>query len=495
MFENLLLTNHAKKKLAILTYLNKRINQPVNISKIAEHLGLSYHGIAPLIEEMQVEFSTLYKISLCEKGFKVRSLKAPLSYTRYQKYLIKESLAFRLLLTSIREPELSINDFSTIHFVSHSTITRALKPLKTYLAKKDINLNVYQLKLTGNEINIRSFYVQLLAFLENEPLQAQYLADLEEQKELMDQLALEEFTVVTQQQISILLVVTKLRLEQGYTLDPIHGFEKLFAQMNQPLRTYFSKFVDDEEQLIYQMNYFKGALFLLVRFSDPIPEKSQLLHNFYDHIKQDVPIFHELMLDFQQSLLVEAVGLPVDADLFAEIQKNSFIILYILYANQGRVIDFWAYHDLNQTFQKKGFSDLQKKIRPFLTKYTRRVGYEWLKNAKPAILDHLTFFIYPYYQQQHLQKLQVGIVPSLNLAMTQQICFLLDQVNFVDYDFVQNLDTRFDYYIVPASRRSPALDQPAFLLRDVENIQQLTPLLDDLWKEYLLLNDLGEKQK
>ena len=58
-----------KKKLAILTYLNENTNQPINISKIAEHLGLSYHGIAPLIEEMQQEFSALYQVSLCEKGF------------------------------------------------------------------------------------------------------------------------------------------------------------------------------------------------------------------------------------------------------------------------------------------------------------------------------------------------------------------------------------------------------------------------------------------
>ena len=62
-----------------MTYLNENTNQPINISKIAEHLGLSYHGIAPLIEEMQQEFSALYQVSLCEKGFKVRSLEEPLS--------------------------------------------------------------------------------------------------------------------------------------------------------------------------------------------------------------------------------------------------------------------------------------------------------------------------------------------------------------------------------------------------------------------------------
>jgi AraC-like DNA-binding protein len=490
MFEDLLLTNHAKKKLAILTYLNENTNQPINISKIAEHLGLSYHGIAPLIEEMQQEFSTLYQISLCEKGFKVRSLKEPLSHTRYQKYLLHESLAFQLLLASILKPEMTIKEFSTVHFVSHSTITRALKPLKTYLTEKDIHLNVSQLKLTGNEINIRSFYVQILTFLDNPPFESDDLAEFSEQNQLIQDLSLQKFSPVNRRMILAILFVSKLRFLQGYSLNSFTGFEELFSSMNLPLENYFKTFMTDEKQIDYQINYFKGMLFFLVRFTDPTSERAALLCDFYEQIKQDDPIFHEFMADFSQVLLSEILGIPFDEEAFSEIQKNSFIILYLCYATNGQMIDFWAQNHLNQTFQQKGFANLQKLVRPFVTKYARRVGFEWLKNAKPLIMDYLTFFIYPYYQKGHLQKLQVGILPSLNLSAIQQISFLLDQVQFVEYAVVRDRETTFDYYIVPANRLSPTTENPAYFMEETENLQQLTPLFDALWAQYLAINDL-----
>lgn len=491
MFEDLLLTNHAKKKLAILTYLNENTNQPINISKIAEHLGLSYHGIAPLIEEMQQEFSALYQVSLCEKGFKVRSLEEPLSYSLYQKYLIQESLAFQLLLTSLMKPEMTINDFSTVHFVSHSTITRALKPLKSYLLGKEIHLNVSQLKLFGNEINIRSFYVQILTYLENSPLETDFLMDFSDQTVLINELALQKFSPVNQRLILIILFVSKLRFEQGYLLDPINGFDNLFSRMNHPLKNYFMAFMTDEKQVTYQINYFKRMLFFLVRFAEPTAERADLLCDFYEQIKEDDPIFHEFMADFSHILLAEIVGIPFDEEVFSEIQKDSFIILYIFYANKGQLIDFWSQNELNLSFQKKGFTNLQKKIRPFLTKYTRRVGYEWLKKAKSLVLDYLTFFIYPFYQQHHLQKLQVGIIPSLNLSAIQQISFLLDHIQFVDYDIVRNHEKDFDYYIVPANRLLPAIEYPAYVMEETETLKELSPLFDALWEEYLTINDFS----
>ena len=136
----------------------------------------------------------------------------------------------------------------------------------------------------------------------------------------------------------------------------------------------------DEKQVTYQINYVKGMLFFLVRFAEPTPEKScSTFVISMNRSKEDDPIFHEFMADFSHVLLPEIVGIPFDEEVFSEIQKDSFIILYIFYANNGLLIDFWSQNELNLSFQKKGFTNLQKKIRPFLTKYTRRVGYEWLK--------------------------------------------------------------------------------------------------------------------
>lgn len=335
MFEDLLLTNHAKKKLAILTYLNENTNQPINISKIAEHLGLSYHGIAPLIEEMQQEFSALYQVLLCEKGFKVRSLEEPLSYSLYQKYLIQESLAFQLLLTSLMKPEMTINDISTVHFVSHSTITRALKPLKSYLLGKEIHLNVSQLKLFGNEINIRSFYVQILTYLENSPLETDFLMDFSDQTVLINELALQKFSPVNQRLILIILFVSKLRFEQGYLLDPINGFDNLFSRMNHPLKNYFMAFMTDEKQVTYQINYVKGMLFFLVRFAEPTPERAALLCDFYEQIKEDDPIFHEFMADFSHILLAEIVGSLLMKKSFLKFKKIASLFCIFFMRTKG----------------------------------------------------------------------------------------------------------------------------------------------------------------
>ena len=42
--------------------------------------------------------------------------------------------------------------------------------------------------------------------------------------------------------------------------------------------------------------------------------------------------------------------------------------------------------------------------------------------------------------------------------------FLLDHIQFVDYDIVRNHEKDFDYYIVPANRLLPAIEYPAYVM-------------------------------
>ena len=61
--------------------------------------------------------------------------------------------------------------------------------------------------------------------------------------------------------------------------------------------------------------------------------------------------------------------------------------------------------------------------------------------ASPRLSDFFSYI--RFINSIILQKLQVGIIPSLNLSAIQQIKFLLDQIQFVDYDIVRNHEKDF----------------------------------------------------
>ena len=63
------------------------------------------------------------------------------------------------------------------------------------------------------------FTFKFLTYLENSPLEADYLTDFSDQTVLINELALQKFSPVNQRLILVILFVSKLRFEQGYLLN------------------------------------------------------------------------------------------------------------------------------------------------------------------------------------------------------------------------------------------------------------------------------------
>ena len=71
-------------------------------------------------------------------------------------------MPYRVILTSLLEPEVDLREFGEQTGLSQSSLMRRLKPLVEYLKTKDIRLNCLQMEITGRESAIRLMYFNFL---------------------------------------------------------------------------------------------------------------------------------------------------------------------------------------------------------------------------------------------------------------------------------------------------------------------------------------------
>ncbi|WP_461203008.1 helix-turn-helix domain-containing protein [Enterococcus sp. N342-3-1-2] len=487
MIEELLLTNYDKKKIAILKILNQRIGRQTNINTLVESLTLSYQGVITLLEEMQHELSLVFGITLCEKGFKLIPFTDEVCEKRYLKYLIEHTLAFQLILTSLTQPQVTLEEFAAQQYISRSTVNRGLKKLKEYLNERNIHLNVSKIKLSGNEIDIRLFLVHILLLIDPSRLEMLF-RDFRKEAGILISLGQKHLSITHQHVVFIMFITSRLRYTQGYKIEEVKGFDDIYEPLDSELDDYLYRFIHDDQQFLYHKNYLKGLIFFLFHYTDRSSIQDNIIDHFSENIKECQPLFRQLINELTDSILHNFFEKDLKAKKIYEIKRIIFLIFYLTYAINGHYINLWLQNEFYHLSHQKHYERLEKDIRKIINKYSRRVGYEWLNNGKAHLPSYLAFFLFPYYQNVRMKKLRIGLLPTLDFTVIQQLSFFLEHVDFIEYGIANDSENVFDFYLSD-SRKSPQQINDAKIIQfQKTKIEDISPLFEILWDKYLKKN-------
>lgn len=486
--EELLFTNYDKKKIAILKILNRRIGQHTRISVLVEELEVSYHGIVALLEEMQHEMMLLFGLTLCEKGFKVIPFQQPVCESRYFKYLAEQSMAFQFLLTSLTQPQTTIETFAAQHYVSRSTVNRSLKKLKDYLKEKEIQLNISKIKLSGSEIDIQLFLVHMLLMIDPKRIEVLF-RDFRKEAGIMVCLRQQNLLSNYQHVVLIIFIIARLRYTQGYRIQEVKGFDAFYPSLDHELNDYLHGFINDEQQFSYHRHYLKGLIFFLLHYTDRSAHQDGIIDHFSEHIKKEQPLFAQLSDEIAQSLDTHYAERKANGKKCYEVERIIFLILYFTFATNGRPLNFWWLDHVHEVPQRKQSNLLEKDIRKIINKYARRVGYEWVNSGKANLPSYLAFFIFPYYQHHRMEKLRIGLLPTLDFSTIQRLSFFLEHVKFIEFGIANNAENSFDFYLADSEKALQSISSTQIIPFHQAKIEDMSALFEVLWEKYLKKNN------
>ena len=355
-------------------------------------------------------------------------------FNDYLRFLIHRGLPYQFILASLLQPEARVEDFLKAHFVSRSTVTRALNPLKIYTENLDLKVNFSKVSFSGNEAKLRYLYMKVLWLGSlGKDIKSKEL-DFSAEKLLAKRLNENNFSNVSLDLMILHLAIARVRSTQGNFLQQVSGCEDLYPKITCLLADYYLKFTDDPSQVNSLTNSFKQQFIFAFYYTSNKDSRLPKITQFHEELRFTEPVFiqfFEALLAFTEKHLLD------NAELLLKDKANLFSIIYLHYLTKGDMVIFLGF-DLEETRQHKqyklaDFRTIQRKIQNFLKSYTRREVFSWLKKHFIELSKSLTYVIYPYYQKSVEKKVKILIPPVLNYLALQHVVLFLDRLDFVDY--------------------------------------------------------------
>ncbi|MFD1318710.1 helix-turn-helix domain-containing protein [Loigolactobacillus zhaoyuanensis] len=151
MLDNVFLTPQKQRELKVFRATN--ISGDLNLAALAEQDGMSY-----------VEFYRTFRSLPNELTADAPpDQRYSLSASAYRQQLIKQSVPYRIIYATYKENITELDQVLIELSISQSTLQRRLKNLKTFLAQRDIRLDLSRVRLHGDERQIRLFYWYLFS--------------------------------------------------------------------------------------------------------------------------------------------------------------------------------------------------------------------------------------------------------------------------------------------------------------------------------------------
>lgn len=490
--EEALLDSQSRTKLAILSYLMERPRIKIYYPDIKKQYNISRVKFNVLSAELSSEIEELFGFSLMRFPHSLYLDVESVCFNVYLRYLIRKGLSYQFVLYSLIFPEEKIDFFLKAHFVSRSTVTRALKPFKEHAEKYDLKVNYSKVSLSGEEGKLRFFYMKVLWLgslgrdLEESDI------DFSDEKRLADQLSKTNFSNVSKELMFLHLSISKIRTVQGRYLSKIVGCENLYPEHSVMLDTHYKKITNDPIQVISLINSFKYQFVFAFYYSSEKDTRLSALVQFYEELKYTEPVFvqfFERFLTHTKQYLLDNFTEPLNKDI-----ANLFSIMYLNYLTKGNALMFLGF-DLegirqNKQYNTTYFQLIKRDIHNFLKTYIRRNSFDWLTKNLSDLSRSLTLLVYPYYRKREDKKVIVIITPVLNYLAMQHIILFLDQLSFIEYSTNTKDIECADVILSNFNENVPTIDVPVFIFQMNNQEKNLIDLFQLLWEIYQKKNGM-----
>lgn len=470
LYEELMMDSGMLTKFKLFKRITQ-INQPdISITQLSDELSLHYQQTFIIINEIN---SDLIKVvsthpSILQKAGKIDSTKLLVTIDEYRYFLLKKSVPFQFILYFLNYDSPNIDDFCQRYYVSRSTVSRKMLPLKKHVKQFNLRFTYTEANLTGDERAVRVALFDALwlgtrgtiwpfknvafedakrlahAFAEYFPLSRTYLGS----KELTYFAAI--FLCRTRKKI---FVSYDTRYDFLMMDNPYYDFERLNKELG-PVQALPPKHSKGESSFIFFLAHYAPFYTL-----DDDPSLFQTLHDF----SSQPNLVYELVQEFLNYAKINIFKKEPDVLDKPLIMGNLLNITFTFFVLRQPVPNLQNLVELPRK-KKKADEFLESKIKAFFDEKIKEKEYKFIYTIKNPLVHAFKSVLLPAYDKpKHSEHLTIGVAFEHNFLLVRRIYQFLNDLGFVDATPYQ--EELSDYYdLVISSSLLPRKKYPELLL-------------------------------
>ncbi|OJG74670.1 hypothetical protein RV12_GL002425 [Enterococcus quebecensis] len=439
--------------------LFKRITQlnqsDVSITQLADELSLNYQQTFIIATEISHDLTKVMAThpSILQKAGKIDSTKLLVTIDEYRYFLLKKSVPFQFIMYFLNHDSPNIDDFCERHYVSRSTVSRKMLPLKKHVKQFGLRFTYTEANLTGDERSVRVALFDALwlgtrgtvwpfksvaledaerlasAFAEYFPLSRTYLGAKE----------LNYFA-------AIFLCRTRKKMYVSYDErydflmndNPYYDFDRLNQELG-PVQALPPRYSKGESSFIFFLAHYAPFYTL-----DDDPSLFQTLEDFSVRPNPVYELVQEF-LDYAKTNIFKKEPEVLDKPILIGNLINITFTFYVLRK------PFPNLQSLVEVPDKKRKADhsLEVKLQQFFDEKAQEKEYKFIYTVKKYLIYAFKSVLLPAYDKpKHSEHLKVGVAFEHNFTLVRMIYQFLNDLGFVDSSpYQEELNSSYDLVI------------------------------------------------
>jgi hypothetical protein len=389
--------------------------------------AFSYTKIQSLTEDINQDLLALYQQPIFSDEGKITFNHLLFDSGRYQTYLLTQSVNYQFLMSVLLEPDFIIEDFCEHYYISRATLHRKITPIRQYLQKRRVNLNLTKMTLKGSESYIRSFYFHMSWHISagndilNQPVIKHSFAQFASWNEPWD-------SHLCHRQARLYLAIAQLRLEQGNSIEAFDYSLYHFPKRHRTIDHFFSTFTQTERQNHAEQNFF---YYFIIYMPIYLTSKDPRIPIVEASLRQ--ADFESVLPNYLTNYIANLIEEDIDyQDLFL-FQLNFYKLLITLKLRQQSSVPITFQNNTYTQFANDHFKNkISKQLAKHFTRLSKQPRFRWIHACLPELVDSTTRLVLPYAKRENKADfVAVGIQKDPNYFLIQEITTLCETLPFV----------------------------------------------------------------
>lgn len=494
-YEEIMMDTPTLLRFNIYRYLKQLDVDSFSINHLAEDMDLNYQQAVIELTEIDEELQSINPDheSILLRAGKVNPHNLSSSIDHYRYHLLLHTVPFQYILYFMNEEEPSIDDFCEKHFISRSTVSRKIGPLKKYLRQFDLRFTYTTADMVGDERMVR-LALFCIIWLGTRGIEIPLNIEKYRIDGLMD--GFHKYFPLTKtyfglKEMRLFAAIFLKRLDQEHYAkydphynflmkdNPYYDFEIIANSSNIFKHALTPKQLKGESSFVYFLAHF--APFYTIRDDESL---KQALISFANRPNPVYDLNQEFLIYIKNDVFKDAPEALEDPRILGNLQNITFTY-YILQRPFPNIRNLIGKDSDETTVALKR---LEESVAKFFDIAVQNPKYSFIKNVRSNFTNAYTNILIPYYDHiTYSHKLKVGVAMEHNALFVRKLYRFLDDLRFVEsepYDVTRS--SEYDLIISSSSllhEEQPEL--PIYFLEHFYTDNDLAELYQFLQKYYV----------
>lgn len=455
LYEELMMDSGMLTKFKLFKRITQLNQSDISITQLSDELSLNYQQTFIIINEINNDLTKVLSNhpAILKKAGKIDSTKLLVTIDEYRYFLLKKSVPFQFILYFLNHDSPNIDDFCERYYVSRSTVSRKMLPLKKHVKQFNLRFTYTEANLTGDERAVRVALFDTL-WLGTRGTIWPFKSVAKEEAERLAEAFSEYFplsrTYLGAKELTYFAAIFLCRMRKKIFVNyddrydflmkdnPYYDFERLNKELG-PIQALPPKHSKGESSFIFFLAHYAPFYTL-----DDDPSLFQTLQDFS---AKPNPVY-ELVQEFLEYATVnifkkepEVLNKPIIMGNLLNI-TFTFFVLRQPFPNLQKLVEL-------PRKKKKASEHLEAKIQAFFDEKSQEKEYKFIYTIKTPLVHAFKSVLLPAYDKpKHSDHLTVGVAFEHNFLLVRKIYQFLNDLGFVDSaPYQETLNEEYDLVI------------------------------------------------